>query len=740
MTWFITSRHPLSVIGKSRYPIVEKRPNLFRKKDILRLFYFEKRIIMNEVDVRDASLKDEKRAGLKSPSAHLRRPSRRVLMLCALAALIVAASFALAGCKYSDVLTQHTEDPDLGTLDEGADPIYQSNPDAEFNMDLANISVDDAEDEDQQVAVLPHYDPNAPDNGPTTQRKKSDETPHDEEASEGEENEEQEPDRDGKGTDSKSDKSKKSEDNETEEDDDKPGGEEDDDEEDDEEENSGGDEEDDEDDDNEDDGINDNNNDDDEDDTENSDNDNTNDTDTEEPNDTLQDDESNEPTESTDGGGAGDTVIVDPDEGTNDDTAKGTVAAVGEYATIAQMLGGAGALAACDQTWLDTRATDGCFAGELDRVEAAFSGDGTKTGSCDVDALIDTIQPSVVLWDSTANAPNLSESERKQLADAGIEVQAVPHIGEQTTEDYDVKAAVSEVASVLSGASGLEYDPTDVLAQYAEFHDGALKSCYDANKGFSYKVTDSSYIYLYQDTPLSGLKDSTTTRVATVYADDYTTSGPKSGIISQSMAARTLSNDGEKVDLSDGVALSASTSTDKYMLVDYYLQLAGVMNDAYDMAKPSPNGKRYILMPGSVADYSTSGTYQKRSGSSAFLFNAGEGTVESNWHALGDSDFNVVLVANDEIKDVFVKSAAKPDGLYHMDNPYRVIVVPTGIAGQWTEGHLDSFLMSLWSFRIQSDDNLSAAESYAQNFYSTFLRCKDWSKAVSNWDNSAKAG
>ena len=48
------------------------------------------------------------------PTPRPSRPSRFALTACLLlvAALVL---FAFSGCKYSDVLTQHLEDPELGT-------------------------------------------------------------------------------------------------------------------------------------------------------------------------------------------------------------------------------------------------------------------------------------------------------------------------------------------------------------------------------------------------------------------------------------------------------------------------------------------------------------------------------------------------------------------------------------------------------------------------------------------------
>ena len=175
------------------------------------------------------------------------------------------------------------------------------------------------------------------------------------------------------------------------------------------------------------------------------------------------------------------------------------------------------------------------------------------------------------------------------------------------------------------------------------------------------------------------------------------------------------------------------------MLLDYYLQLAGVMNNAYDAAQPEAQGRRYILMPGSTADFGTTTNYATRLSGSAFFYNSGDSSVAANWHKLGDEGFNTVLVANQEIADSFVSSASKSNGLYRMESGYNVVVVPSGIAGAWSSGHIDSFLLAPWAFRIQSEDNLDAAASYVSDFYSTFLRCDDWQSAVVDWDNAQEA-
>ena len=82
------------------------------------------------------------------------RGLRRMAALAFVIACAAAMLVVFSGCKYSDVLTQHIEDPELGVLDEAAEPVYQSNPDAEQRPDLADVSVDESDDENTQVLYL----------------------------------------------------------------------------------------------------------------------------------------------------------------------------------------------------------------------------------------------------------------------------------------------------------------------------------------------------------------------------------------------------------------------------------------------------------------------------------------------------------------------------------------------------------------------------------------------------------
>ena len=173
--------------------------------------------------------------------------------------------------------------------------------------------------------------------------------------------------------------------------------------------------------------------------------------------------------------------------------------------------------------------------------------------------------------------------------------------------------------------------------------------------------------------------------------------------------------------------------------MDYYLQLAGIMNNSYDGDKPDSQGRPFIIMPGSTTAFGTSDRFGSRISSSALFYNAGDATVTANWHVLGNDDFPAILAADTEIAGAIAASAAKSDGLYHMEKPYQITVVPSGIAGIWSEGHVDSFLLSLWAFRVKDTANLEYAAKEVASFYKTFFRCDDWEEVVADWDSAYTA-
>ena len=593
-------------------------------------------------------------------------------------ALSACLVLAVSGCKYTDVLTEHIEDPESENINENVDPLYEEVPGAPQNPDLVNAVVADADDLDTQTEALPHYDANAGNNGLTPAQQHSESTPHEEEATEGEEE-------------SSSDSSTQG--------------------------------------------------------TGNSDGSNTGDSE-------LSSETSEDALGDTSGeGGIGEEEVVVDSQGTTEPSETGNIAACGQYATITQMLGGAGALVAADDSWISYCTSKGVFPNELSGVQTAWSTASDGTVTCNVDVLINNAKPSVVLYDGT----NLTDSDQAQLTAAGITVTPVPSLGEVDTTDASICQAVSQVGSILSGAQGIAETATDRANKYLEYRASVLQSTMTSAGGYAYKYIDGSSYGLYQDdtsyltkyfTPQAA-SGTTPVSVAFVYAMQSIGS---SKVVNQSANAGNVKiylghNEGT-LDTSDGMAISAFSSSNSFILLDYYLQFAGIVDNAYDTDKPSEK-KPYPILAGSIDDGTGTGNvygHRSTSADSALWYPVSDSSVASNWVSLGSSNglFPALLTKDEATAQAIRTSRDKENGLYNMKDSsgqtlaYCVYSLPSGVSGSWAEGNVESFLAAPWALRVRTDGEQvlksdGIAYKSTKEFYEYFYRCDNFESVVENF-------
>jgi hypothetical protein len=191
--------------------------------------------------------------------------------------------------------------------------------------------------------------------------------------------------------------------------------------------------------------------------------------------------------------------------------------------------------------------------------------------------------------------------------------------------------------------------------------------------------------------------------------------------------------DGQTMDVSDGVGLSAKGATENFMLLDYYLQVAGVVNNAYDAAKPAHSEKAlsYLVVPGS-GEGLVSQTVTQRTMPSALWMTETGGSSADSWITVGDGDFPAIVVANADIAQKVQSSASRVNGLYNVGQPYQIFVIPTGIAGNWSKGTVESFLAAPWAYGMfQMGGDASVGSEYAASYYQMFYRCDSASAMTS---------
>ena len=565
-------------------------------------------------------------------------------------------TFCFAGCKYSDVLTEHIEDP-TAEVDETQEAIYEEQEGAPEDPDRNKSYSSETDTIDRQERTqADDLQEEAQDDSATAQREHGDDS--DSDATKGTDDSE-------KGQGSKT--STKDEDS------------------------SGG----------------------------------------NESTELTSDEAPDSGSDSTSGGG-GSTEIVDPNAPA-EETPTGTIAATGEYATIVQMLGGEGALVAADETWIATVQSQGVFPDETEAVQVGWSGDGTQSGSCDVDAIID-LAPSVVLYNDS-DAP-LSDGERQKLENAGIKCTVMPDLDNATTTDEQVTMAVEAVGQILSTATGIQLNAGTQASSYREYHDGVLQACKAANGGkYSYKTVggNTSDKGIYQASNPLAIKESEGTgeSIATAYIDSWLSS--VNSPVTPNRTYRDVASIGTtftSMNSSGGVGMSVGVSG-SYVTLDYYLQMAGVSDVAYPSSKPT--GKGYVMPGWTKGSPNLSNVAESSIGTiwSGLWFPISDPDVAANWKLVGTTAFPAVIVKDKDIAGALQASAKISNGLYNVGSNYYAYVVPEGVSGTWAYGNVESFYASAWALSLLKGNKtvLEAGDYSIYNFYKVFYRC-DASKSV----------
>lgn len=598
-------------------------------------------------------------------------------VLALLAAFLLAVS--LTGCKYSDVLTELIEDPVNGELDENQEPRYELNPDAELERELTSLIIQDADRIDEQYRDLPVFDSQVPPDDTTDQRENDDDTDNRETASSGNKRSNDD------------DKNDEAGEEETITDSSAGSGE-----------GTG-----------------------------------------EGTSDQTVDQEGEGAQDGIAGGGAGGSYLTYDATGVVDELPEArSIAAVGQYATIVQMLAGRGGLAAADAAWVDMVHARGIFPNEeaegIGDIAIAWTGSHDAGYALDMEALL-AASPSVVLVDNADVM--LSDDERNRLTSAGIRIVTVPTLGSTDTPDADIVQAVAIVGQMLSSSDSY-YDTSAQVTSYNALHDETIANCVSANGGYSYKtIGGGSYAGIYQGTSIAGMDTTnfSATRFTTVFIDSMTYSLNPSAVADRTYGDGLLEYlNGETVDASNGIGLSVQGKSSEFVLLDYYMQVSGVVNNSYDGAKPvissSGSGLANIIIPGYAQDLIPSalvGAFAVRGTYSALWYMPDT----SRWLTVGDVDFPGALARSSDIAQAVVASASKSNGIYNVGQPYFVRVVPTGVAGSWADGTVESFLAAPWTFgAFQQNDVAAACDSYADAFYQTFYRVDDASAIVQDYD------
>lgn len=420
------------------------------------------------------------------------------------------------------------------------------------------------------------------------------------------------------------------------------------------------------------------------------------------------------------------------------------VAACGYYATIVQMLGGQGGLVACDSYWQAQVKKRGLFPKEgVEKIDAVWTSNSDGEYKLDVAKLIKA-KPDAILVDNAQF--KLTSSQLKKIKKAKIDVVYMPALGDSSTTDAEVIAAVNTVGELLKNSKTVYYSTQQTANSYEKFHEQVISQCLDSNGGYTSKYMGSTSTTEIFQASSSGDEQKaeklSKNRVSVAFVDDWISTTKQSITADRNYSGRTLYLDGQKVNVASGVGISASLVKGRYALIDYYFQVSGVMNTAYDGAKPSigDNGlsARYVIIPGTVSksdsSYTGKADVQSRSSQSAMWYSTGSSSSSSSdessgqtWHTVGEEDFPGVVTKTKSQAMLIKNSASKVNGIYNVDQKYKIWVMPSGIDGSWSTGTAESFLASMWTCKnITASINSNAApecNATVNNYYKTFYRC-----------------
>ena len=407
---------------------------------------------------------------------------------------------------------------------------------------------------------------------------------------------------------------------------------------------------------------------------------------------------------------------------------QGKVAAVGNAAIIACMLGGADGdpdLVAADEALLANKMARKVLAARgIKGARAYWKGDGSSSGDLTDEKLEKLLELELGTCIVTDGDKTLSAEARKTLEDAGVQIVTVPEL----SSPERVKKAVEMIGELLDKAGDTK--ARDLSEEYVAFHD-AVMGAYAPDTEFN-----------------------------TLYISNWET------------GVRYVGSSGKGLSAENGVAIAPGGSA--VSAFDSYLEAAGVLNAAATKAKYKGASKSYVVwqFSGNIdkSDWkqgASSGVASATSWMKATSSGPAElSLVYANGCGLGSDDFPGVIVASKQAKKLMERDRTRDNGLYHpypnQDNgagtslvgfltksgtilqstiglsshgkpvlydgstlkkTYDIHVNPHGLFSSWAQGSVESVLETAWAykeFQAPDGDDDGFFEDRTSTFYKTF--------------------
>lgn len=419
-----------------------------------------------------------------------------------------------------------------------------------------------------------------------------------------------------------------------------------------------------------------------------------------------------------------------------------TVCATGEAATMVLSLAGEGHLIGSSSDFINGATTSKVFASRgINEVKTCWKNDGSSPKDADINAII-KLKPDAVI--TISGSASITRSDYDKLTAKGIRVIVLPSLA----SDANIKLAAQAVGKAFSDAT--DGASTKNATEYKKAVDGVLDKAKSTHGG---KVTS------YAETDFNNI-DETTTTGGTQKPTDWTVfiSGwDKNATVTASFNGKALFKD-------TGVAYVKTGW--KTSPLSYYMGCGGVLNNAaaYGITEVTKGYQPFLIYNENQVSYKwgglsssikvghNNGTY--KTGANAVLSNGYDAAVsgDNKVHYLGSSDFKTVIVPSKTVKKELQAAREKKQGLYSAgsyqelsgtkgyghnidgkllytyavtanasrdDVDYDVLVNPSGMAGSWSEGNMESCLESLWIASVYHGYSQSSLKSDVSNFYET---------------------
>ena len=422
-----------------------------------------------------------------------------------------------------------------------------------------------------------------------------------------------------------------------------------------------------------------------------------------------------------------------------------TVAAIGELATMTQVLGKTGTLVGSSEDYLAQDAIKAVFADKgVKKIKAIWSGDGTKTTGKEVDAIIDLAPDALVVY------PGQLTSKQERVIAQNCPETAVITAPQPTSMD-NIKAGMSILAKLLKKST--DGQSQDIRKEYDKFVDDVVDEAQDSHGGGVVTYDAIDYNSSDETNPAKASNLSDTDPLWTLYISNW----DEDARVTATYQGSTLFTDTGAAYTRTGWAWSP---------LSYFMSVGGVINNAAAYGSLSTNTVQPVLginenqVSFKWNDFSVD-TDEKRGGGSFTRYrayhvlmnarDAADSSVASETHPLGSDDFDTVIVKNKSIKDALKEARDEEDGLYTMyesattgqttgygrvvngkegksivwttvkgDAGYKILVNPCGYVGSWTDGSLESPLEALWVASEFHGHPVSSLEEKIEEFYDTF--------------------